>query len=251
MLLVKGLFADWVEPLRAGIARNMAEPSPIARRYLDDDGRLFLSDYCSWARIPEYGDFARRSPAAALAAELMGSGSVRLIHEHVLVKEAGAAVPTPWHHDQPFYCVDGNQNVSLWLPLDPIPRAISPEFIAGSHAWGRTFQPQRFSRAPLYEGVDTYDDLPDFEAERDEHDIRTYELGPGDAICFHFMTVHSAPANTGRALARRAISFRWIGDDARYAKRPGTTSPPFSDVTLEHGAVMDAPQFPLVWPRAA
>ena len=47
---------------------------------------------------------------------------------------------------------------------------------------------------------------------------------------------------------RRAFSSRWIGDDATYAVRPGVTSPPFREVTLAHGAPMDAPEFPLVHP---
>jgi ectoine hydroxylase-related dioxygenase (phytanoyl-CoA dioxygenase family) len=251
VLLVRGMFADWVAPLQAGVATNLAEPGPDARKYLDEENRLFLSDYCNWARIAEYDDFARNSDCAALAAELMGSRTARLFHEHALIKTAGANVPTPWHHDQPYYCVDGNQNVSVWLPLDPIPREISVEFIAGSHAWGRTFQPQRFSRAPLYEGVDTYEELPDFEAERDSYDIRGFELEPGDAICFHFMTVHGAPANLSKQRARRAVSFRFVGDDATFARRPGMTSPPFHNVRLEHGAPMEAPEFPLLWPRAA
>ena len=125
VLLVRGMFADWVAPLQAGVATNLAEPGPDARKYLDEENRLFLSDYCNWARIAEYDDFARNSDCAALAAELMGSRTARLFHEHALIKTAGANVPTPWHHDQPYYCVDGNQNVSVWLPLDPIPREIS------------------------------------------------------------------------------------------------------------------------------
>ena len=30
-------------------------------------------------------------------------------HEHVLVKEPGAQRVTPWHCDQPYYPIDGNQ----------------------------------------------------------------------------------------------------------------------------------------------
>ena len=35
VVLIKGLWADWVEPLRAGIARNMAEPGPASYTHLD------------------------------------------------------------------------------------------------------------------------------------------------------------------------------------------------------------------------
>ena len=103
VVCLRGLFADWVEALREGVAVNLAEPGPDGKLYRDEAGRLFLSDYCNWQRIPQYRDFLLGSRCAELAAELMGSKTARLFHEHVLVKEAGAAIATPWHHDQPYY----------------------------------------------------------------------------------------------------------------------------------------------------
>ena len=45
-VLVKGLWKDWVEPLRAGIARNMAEPGPYAAENLKPgEGGRFFDDY--------------------------------------------------------------------------------------------------------------------------------------------------------------------------------------------------------------
>ncbi|MGH6928580.1 MAG: phytanoyl-CoA dioxygenase family protein, partial [Dongiaceae bacterium] len=57
---------------------------------------------------------------------------------------------------------------------------------------------------------------------------------------------HGAPANRQQANRRRAFSLRLVGDDARWAVRKGTTSPPFRNVTLAHGAAMNAPEFPLL-----
>ena len=50
----------------------------------------------------------------------MRSATVRLYHDHVLVKEPGTRTTTPWHQDQPYYNIDGRQNVSMWMPLDPV-----------------------------------------------------------------------------------------------------------------------------------
>ncbi|MDA0219920.1 MAG: phytanoyl-CoA dioxygenase family protein [Proteobacteria bacterium] len=251
VLLVRGLFSGWVESLRAGVDRNLAEPGADGKLYHDAAGRLFMSDYCNWARIGQYEEFLRHSPCAELAAALMGSQTARLFHEHVLVKEAGAEIATPWHHDQPYYCVDGRQNCSVWVPLDPVARDTSVEFVAGSHRWERFFRPERFNKQALYGDDDAYEPLPDIEGNRADYDIRGFDLEPGDAICFHFLTVHGAPGNASLARSRRAVSARWIGDDARFASRLGRTSPPFRDVTLQPGDIMDAPEFPLLWPRAA
>ncbi|MCP4302781.1 MAG: phytanoyl-CoA dioxygenase, partial [Gammaproteobacteria bacterium] len=108
VLVLRGVFNDWIELLRTGVDTNMHEPGPFGREYLDDGqaGRFF-GDYCNWNRIPEYRSFMFDSPAPEIAADLMQSDSVRIFHEHVLVKEPGTDKITPWHHDQPYYCVDG------------------------------------------------------------------------------------------------------------------------------------------------
>lgn len=247
VLPVRGLLRDWVASLRAGVARNMGQPGRYAKHYrATSNDAEFFGDYCNWQRIPEYRDFLFDSPAAEIAAELTGSRTIRLFHEHVLVKEPGASTPTPWHQDQPYYCVDGEQTCSLWLALDPVPEASCVEFIAGSHRWRRAFRPQRFNREPLYE-ADGFEPLPDIDARRDHYDIRSWELEPGDAIAFHFMTVHGAPPNRSATHSRRAFSSRWLGDDTRFAVRPGRTSPPFPEVALESGAQLDHPSFPIVF----
>ena len=121
------------------------------------------------------------------------------------------------------------------------------ECVAGSHRWGKGYRPTRFDGTPLY-AQDDFDTLPDIDERRAELRILGWDMEPGDAIAFSFMTVHGAPANrTGTV--RRAFSSRWLGDDARYAERAGNTSPPFPDVRLRQGDPLDVPQFPLVHRR--
>ena len=249
-VVLRGFFTDWVETLRAGVARNIASPSPDARIYDGSAGKgRHFGDYCSWDRIPEFRGFIFQSPAADIAARLMGSRSVRLFHEHVLVKEPDSDVPTPWHHDQPYYSVDGAQTCSLWIPLDRVPRDTVPEFVAGSHLWGKWFRPDRFNQTPL-NADDGLDPVPDIEGNRAQYRILGWAMEPGDAVAFNYLTLHGAPANRQADNRRRAFSLRLIGDDTRWAVRKGVTSPPFRGVKLPHGAVMDAPEFPLLYPRA-
>ena len=249
---LRGLFADWVEPLRRGVASNMAEPGPVATEHRLDDGRgRFFEDYCNWQRIPEYRDFVLDSPAAEVAARLMGARRVQVFHEHVLVKEPGTSKATPWHHDMPYYCVGGRQTASLWLALDPVPAEVSPEFVAGSHRWGRLFYPRLFDDGSDYAFESgEFETVPDIEAERGDHRILSWRLEPGDAVAFNFMTLHGAPGNPGRG-RRRGFATRWLGDDVRYARRPGTTSPPYPGIGLEDGEPMREDWFPVVWREAA
>ncbi len=247
-VLVKGLLADRVAALREAVAQNMAAPSEFERTYKPEDGAApFFQDFCNWQRIPGYRDAVENSAMAELAARLMGSRTARIFHEHVLVKEPGNSMETPWHQDQPYYLVDGNQSVSFWVPLDPVPRSIALEFVAGSQNWGKDFRPQRFDGSALYAG-DEAEAVPDVAARRDTWRILGWEMEPGDALAFHFRCLHGAPANT-TTNRRRAVSFRFVGDDARFAKRKGRTSPPFPHLTFEDGAPFEGPEFPVLWPR--
>ena len=247
-VLLRGIFRDWVEPLREGLSQVTANPSPLERSYRPADGTAaFFQDFCNWQRIAEFRAFVVESPAAAAAARLMRSRSARFFHDHVLVKQAGTSAVTPWHQDQPYYPVLGHQNVSFWTPLDPVARDTVMECVAGSHRWGKGYRPTRFDGTPLYP-QDDFESIPDIEAQRAELRILGWDMQPGDAIAFSFMTVHGAPANRSRTV-RRAFSSRWLGEDARYAVRTGKTSPPFPDLALEDGDPLDVPLFPLVYPK--
>ena len=134
---------DEVALLARGIEANLAAPSPRAKVASgpDDPGRFF-EDFCNWRDIVEYERFIFNTPLAALAQGLMQSQTVRLYHDHLLVKEPGTRQKTPWHQDQPYYNVEGWQNVSFWIPVDPVSRASTLEFVAGSHQ-GPWLMPRR------------------------------------------------------------------------------------------------------------
>lgn len=247
VVLIRSAFAGYVDGARDAIEQNKANPSWRERTYRPDDGGApFFQDYCVWAQFPGYEALVRSSPMAALAARLMKSNTARIFHDHILVKEPGNSVVTPWHQDQPYYLVEGEQTVSFWCPLDPIPQERTIEYVAGSHAWGKTFRPRRFDGTDLFEG-DVSEAVPDIDTERGSLDMRGWEMEPGDAVAFHFRTLHGAPANASPA-RRRVISARWVGDDARFVKRPGKTSPAFPDLDYTDGAPFEGDEFPVLYP---
>ena len=249
VVLIRGLFGDYVEPLRAGIARNMAEPGPYAAENLKpgETGRFF-DDYCNWDRIAEFEAVVRQSPAAEVAADLMGSNSAQFFHDHVLVKEPGTSKPTPWHQDAPYYFVEGRQTVSFWSPLDPV-REASLRCVAGSHRWPKPVLPTRWlSEENFYLDADAYIPVPDPDAEG--MDIREWAMAPGDAVAFNYMTLHGARGNDAPT-RRRAFSLRFVGDDARYVERPGRTSPPYPGHGMSTGEKLREDWFPTIFRRAA
>lgn len=247
-VLIPGLFSDWVDRLAAGIERNMREPGPYAAENLKpgEQGRFF-DDYCNWQRIPEFVDFIEHSPAAAAAAKLMGSHRVQVFHDHVLVKEPGTSKPTPWHQDAPYYFVDGEQTVSFWVPVDPVTDA-SLRLVAGSHRWDKPVLPTRWlSEEDFYASDDEYMAVPDPDAEPEKYPVLEWPMQPGDAVAFHYKTLHGARGNEA-ASRRRAFSLRVVGDDARYVERPGRTSPPFPGHGMAAGQRLREDWFPVIWP---
>lgn len=93
-------------------------------------------------------------------------------------------------------------------------------------------------------------EIPDIEANRDAFDVRRYELQPGDAIFFDFLSVHGAPGFPFPG-PRRVLSLRYLSAQAKHAPRAWRTSPPFDGLEAElgAGAAMDHPLFPVVWPH--
>ena len=245
VVLIKGLVADHVETLRAGITRNMDEPGPYAAENLKKgEGGRFFDDYCNWTRIPEFADVIKNSPAAAVAADLMESQRVQVFHDHVLVKEPGTSKPTPWHQDGPYYFVDGIQNVSFWSPVDPV-KGASLRCVAGSHLWEKPVLPTRWlAETSFYPDDDKYMAVPDPDAEGME--IKEWEMEPGDAVAFNYGTLHGARGNSTQN-RRRAFSLRLLGDDARYVERPGPTSPPFPDHGMQAGERLREDWFPVIY----
>lgn len=249
VVLIKGLWADWVDVIRAGIDRNMADPGPYGAENLKpgESGRFF-DDYCNWPRIPEFEEVIRHSDAAKVAAALMGSASVQVFHDHVLVKEPGTTKATPWHQDGPYYFVEGRQTVSFWSPVDPVSEA-TLRCVAGSHLWPREVLPTRWlAETSFYPNPEKYMPVPDPDAE--SMPIREWQMEPGDAVAFHFRTLHGARGNVA-AKRRRAFSLRLVGDDARYVERPGRTSPPYPGHGMVAGQRLREDWFPYLLGGAA
>lgn len=242
VVMIPGLFTRHVSALRAGVARNMDAPGPYAsENHKDGETGRFFDDYCNWQRIPEFHDAIHDPAIAQAAGALMQSETVQMFHDHVLVKEPGTSMATPWHSDGPYYFVSGRQTISFWVPLDPVTEA-SLRCVAGSHRWEKDVLPTRWtSQEAFFEG--DYMPIPDPDAEG--MIVREWQMQPGDAVAFDFCTLHGARGNTSNS-RRRAFSLRLVGDDARYVTRPGPTSPPFPGHDMQEGQRLREDWFPIL-----
>jgi ectoine hydroxylase-related dioxygenase (phytanoyl-CoA dioxygenase family) len=169
----------------------------------------------------------------------------------MLTKEPGTRAPTPWHQDQPYYNLAGEQNVSFWIPVDPVRRHSTLEFVAGSHR-GPWLMPRSFmDHQAKWFPEGSLQEMPDIEATRAERNILGWALEPGDVVAFHMLALHASGGVDGDR-RRRVFSLRVLGDDMVHAPRAWVTSPEFPGLAdrLPAGAPMDDPLFPVLWERS-
>ncbi|PLC50392.1 phytanoyl-CoA dioxygenase [Pollutimonas subterranea] len=218
---IKNAFdAEWIELARRGIERNMSDPGPFFRN-LGDGANSAFSDMWSRRHIPEFNRFCMESPAAGIAALALQSPRVHLAQDTWFLKQPGSSERTPWHHDT----VLTGPFCSVWVALDPTPRAATLEFVRGSHLCGQSLMPQSFFDAKNASASDAFyaefhgdttradahkfGKLPDIESDRDAYDIIGWEMAPGDCVVFDARTIHGAPGNHLAHPVRRFIT-RWV-----------------------------------------
>ena len=236
----------WINTLKRGLKKNFDKPSKYKCVYEKNNKKeLFYDDYCNWNRILEYKKFIFDSNISMIAKTLLQSSKINLFHEHVLVKEIGSKKRTPWHQDQSYYCVNGKDNCSFWIPLDEVNKKSSPEFVIGSNRWNKQFLPTKFFGNSYEQKDNEFEHIPDIEKNRENFLIKSWKVSPGDAVVFNFSTVHGAPENKSKN-RRRAFSVRFTGDDATYIKRKGEMSPPFPNIKLNNGEPLDSKTFPVL-----
>jgi ectoine hydroxylase-related dioxygenase (phytanoyl-CoA dioxygenase family) len=239
------LSADWIERLRAATDRIMAAPSARGGNFNKEPGTgRFFGDLWMWRFDRDFRALAFDSPLPALAARLMRSKKVNLVWDQLLVKEPRTPSPSPWHQDQPYAWTDGRQNISFWVPMDPVGLENGAvEFVKGSHK-GTWYQARSFHPERRYES-DEYAPLPDIEGNRAAFPIVHWDTEPGDVVVHHLNTLHYARGNaTDRR--RRATAVRYAGDDATYAVRKNGPRILF-DPGLKPGDGLDSDLFPVVY----
>lgn len=236
----------WIERLAPAVDRVKDKLTPIgAMQSKPEDG--FINDLFMWLNDDAFRALVFESPCARLAHQAMGSRTVTFFYDQLFVKEPGTQVPTPWHHDLPFWPIEGQQICSIWMPLDPVTRASSGlEYVRGSHRWNQRFKAITPDYNPYMMASDL-DDPPDIDAQRDAYDLVNWDMEPGDVLLFHPLVLHGSSGNTTTTRRRRAIATRWLGDDVVYAPRKATMPLPL-ERELQPGERLGGRNFPQVIP---
>ena len=200
-----------------------------------------------WLQQSEFLDFAVRSPLPAIVSALLRSSTVRLYEDSVLVKEPGTQERTAFHQDLAYFHLTGDQICTTWVPLDTVTADTGAvRFVVGSHLDRTEYRPNLFVTTMALPGTEGAE-VPDYDELKGEARIISFDTEPGDLTVHHARTIHGANGNASATRRRRAISVRYVGDDARFTTRVGAPA------KAHHSAMRDGDEltvdgFPSAWP---
>jgi len=215
----------------------------------DEDEGMFFYDAGGWRFHDEIRSAALDSSLPSICAKLLDTSYLNFWEDTTFVKAPNTPQRTSFHQDYTYFQIEGDKCCIVWIALDPV-SAINGgmEYVRGSHLWNKTYAPNvLFAQSP--NPMSPYEKMPDIEAHRDDFDIISFNVQPGDVIIHHVMTLHGSGGNRTKDQFRRAISFRYCGDDIRYFDKPGAAVQPFIEKKLMDGNRLFSKDYPLVWPR--
>jgi len=237
-----------IERMRGATEEVLQNTNVLGRGSLDMAEKGFHGDIFVWKLNDAFRDLALFSSLPELANQILGSKSVNFFYEQFFVKRAGSPVDTPWHQDITFWPVSGTQIVSFWITLDPVTRESGGlEFVRGSHRWDQRYK----AITPNFDPYMMDTDLPPspkFSEERDQAEILGWDMEPGDVLVFDPVVCHGSAGNSSLTRDRRALAFRYAGDDVVYSPRHATM-PLLWEHGLEPGQRLGGSLFPQVWPE--
>lgn len=232
--------ATWRAVIRDAAYRHNAQTKPLAER--DEYGKSFLQVINLWEKDDRVRPFTLARRFAKLAADVMGTATVRLYHDQALFKEPGGT-PTHWHQDQTYMPFDTPHLIGLWIPLVPVPPEVgSMRFVSGSHTLGWLGKlPYSTAADPLVQRIVR------------DHGLSYAWYGamePGDVTFHSSWVLHSAAGNPTPNV-REIMNIFYLDGAARIVAPMSADH----EIGLKYnvgdrpvGALPDSPHNPIVYP---
>jgi len=126
----------------------------------------------------------------------------------LFLKPAKVGLPSPWHQDNAYWCVDNHNGLTVWTALDHCDESNGcVTYFKGTHRIGLV--PHKPSFAPGSSQMIADESLPD------RYGKVAPSLNPGDVLVHHCLTIHGSAANTS-GMPRRGLTMQYIGERSRY-----------------------------------
>jgi len=222
------LESDEMTVLRAAFDWTLANPGRGASRVAPGMPGTLYGDLANSESFGAYRNVNTKTSLPSIIAELFSTPDVWYMYEQVFLKTGGDDAParrTPWHQDESYLPVTGEDLAVAWISFGPLSAVESLEFVVGSHR-GTLYDGSRFDPSddtiPLY-GTGELPRLPDIEANRADYDICSFSVDPGDIVFFHPAMLHRWCASTAVVKSLDVVTslFRRRLDGGAPAERHG------------------------------
>ncbi|MCH8077148.1 MAG: phytanoyl-CoA dioxygenase family protein [SAR324 cluster bacterium] len=185
---------DWLERLRSGTERLVAE-NPDIRPEALDTAHIVNNPTSPVIGNTELLDFALGNPALELVQQLIGPDII-LWNTHLFLKPPGDGKEVPWHQDGQYWPIRPLATCSLWIALDQVDEENGAlRYVPGSHS-GRVYahHTDNDERLSLNQVLD--------EGQLPLQDAPLVKLGLGEFSLHDVYLVHGSAAN--RSTRRRS-----------------------------------------------
>ncbi len=192
-----------------------------------------------WEDREDVRPFVFHEKLCAAAAALLETDRVRLWHDQALYKEPGGR-KTDAHLDYPFWPVDKDDFVSVWIPFQDVSAGGGRmSYVQGSHSSGVT----DFADIGHLHGGDKFDLLKDPRVA--EMPLVPVDAPLGCAIFHHACTIHAADANDTDH-TRRVFTMAYMADGLKRSRDDEYFA--LDRDGHKAGELIDGPGHPVAWP---
>ena len=199
--------------------------------------RVFTQKVNLWQVDEGMRQYVFSPKLAEIAQRLTRARSIRLWHDHALIKMPGNSKPSAWHQDLPYWPMVEGGALSCWMALDDVSEANGcMAFVPGSQRFGR-LQP-----ISLTNPQDLFGLVP-VEVRGPTELKGVFQPMPAGSCTFHNgMTFHYAGPNTTDR-PRRAIVTIYLPDEVHFNGHRHIVT---DDLQLNEGDVLAGERFPLL-----
>ncbi len=221
----------------------------------EEYAKVFEQRVNLWEYDDEMREITQDPRFAEIARQLVGCKAIRLFHDHALIKEGGDNRATNWHQDTPYWPMNENGGLSIWIALDDVSEDNGClHFIARSRDVDR-LTPQALGPEDVFGGIEQeVADESTEEKKRVKEAFKAIKKGerpdllrimdmPAGSVTYHDgLTLHYANANKTDK-PRHALAIIFMPDGTTYR---GTSHPMTDGMKLEVGAPITGERFPIV-----
>jgi phytanoyl-CoA hydroxylase len=229
----------------ARVEAGESEKSPEAKRnLLGEKSELVVTQIVNiWEAEPAFFRHLFNDRIVPMAAQLMGTDTVRVWHDQVQVKPPKIGGPTIWHQDHPYWpVIQPADLVSAWVAIeDATIENGCMSMVRHSHKWGP------YKGGTVGSNPDDWGPAadPSFLPEGETMDVVPIEVPAGAVVFHHCLTWHGAPPNRSEK-NRPAIAVHYMPGWTRYEKEPGKAHLVEHHITVQPGEALKGEHFPTV-----